>query len=93
MPTHTPLFGVLVAGVIVIVAGLTFFPALALGPILEHLSTVRTETIMTATLTPDPAQRPPKVRTKAAGDEVDLRSGDRRRRHRSTRSRSSTRAR
>jgi K+-transporting ATPase ATPase A chain len=37
-PTHTPLFGVLVAGVIAIVAGLTFFPALALGPILEHLS-------------------------------------------------------
>jgi potassium-transporting ATPase potassium-binding subunit len=37
--THTPLFGVLVAGVIFIVAGLTFFPALALGPILEHLST------------------------------------------------------
>ena len=38
MPTHTPLFGVLVVGVVVIVAGLTFFPALALGPILEHLS-------------------------------------------------------
>ena len=38
MPTHTPLFGFLVAGVIIIVAGLTFFPALALGPILEHLS-------------------------------------------------------
>ncbi len=38
MPTHTVLFGVLVTGVIVIVAGLTFFPALALGPILEHLS-------------------------------------------------------
>jgi K+-transporting ATPase ATPase A chain len=38
MPTHTPLFGALVAGVIFIVAGLTFFPALALGPILEHLS-------------------------------------------------------
>ena len=37
-PTHTPLFGVLVTGVIVIVAGLTFFPALALGPILEHLT-------------------------------------------------------
>jgi potassium-transporting ATPase potassium-binding subunit len=37
MPTNTPLFGVLVAGVIAIVAGLTFFPALALGPILEHL--------------------------------------------------------
>jgi potassium-transporting ATPase potassium-binding subunit len=38
LPTHTPLFGVLLAGVIAIVAGLTFFPALALGPILEHLS-------------------------------------------------------
>ena len=38
MPTHTPLFGALVVGVVVIVAGLTFFPALALGPILEHLS-------------------------------------------------------
>ncbi len=38
LPTHTPLFGTLVAGVVVIVTGLTFFPALALGPILEHLS-------------------------------------------------------
>ncbi|HRA86270.1 MAG: potassium-transporting ATPase subunit KdpA [Ilumatobacteraceae bacterium] len=38
MPTHNALFGFLVAGVIAIVAGLTFFPALALGPILEHLS-------------------------------------------------------
>ncbi|HQV57622.1 MAG TPA: potassium-transporting ATPase subunit KdpA, partial [Ilumatobacteraceae bacterium] len=38
MPTHTALFGGLVAGVALIVAGLTFFPALALGPILEHLS-------------------------------------------------------
>jgi K+-transporting ATPase ATPase A chain len=38
LPTHTALYGVLLAGVIVIVAGLTFFPALALGPILEHLS-------------------------------------------------------
>jgi K+-transporting ATPase ATPase A chain len=37
-PTHTPLFVTLVIGVIVIVAGLTFFPALALGPIVEHLS-------------------------------------------------------
>lgn len=38
MPTHNALFGFLLAGVIAIVAGLTFFPALALGPILEHLS-------------------------------------------------------
>ncbi len=37
-PTHTALYGVLVLGVVVIVAGLTFFPALALGPIVEHLS-------------------------------------------------------
>ena len=38
LPTHTPLFGVLIAGVVLVVTGLTFFPALALGPILEHLS-------------------------------------------------------
>ncbi|MCU1504596.1 MAG: kdpA, partial [Ilumatobacteraceae bacterium] len=38
LPTHTGLFGFLVVGVVIIVAGLTFFPALALGPILEHLS-------------------------------------------------------
>ena len=38
MPTHNALFGFLLTGVIAIVAGLTFFPALALGPILEHLS-------------------------------------------------------
>jgi K+-transporting ATPase ATPase A chain len=38
VPTHTPLFGGLVIGVTIVVAGLTFFPALALGPIVEHLS-------------------------------------------------------
>jgi potassium-transporting ATPase potassium-binding subunit len=38
LPTHTPLFSGLIVGVIVIVAGLTYFPALALGPILEHLT-------------------------------------------------------
>ena len=36
-PTDTPLFGGLVLGVVLIVAGLTFFPVLALGPIVEHL--------------------------------------------------------
>jgi K+-transporting ATPase ATPase A chain len=36
-PTDTPLFGGLLAGVVLIVAGLTFFPVLALGPIVEHL--------------------------------------------------------
>ncbi|MGE3835985.1 MAG: potassium-transporting ATPase subunit KdpA [Acidimicrobiia bacterium] len=37
-PTHSPLFVGLTIGVVVIVGGLTFFPALALGPIVEHLS-------------------------------------------------------
>lgn len=37
-PTHTPLFAGVVVGVVVIVAGLTFFPALALGPVVEHLA-------------------------------------------------------
>lgn len=38
LPTHTPLFVSLLVGVIVLVSGLTFFPALALGPIAEALS-------------------------------------------------------
>ncbi len=37
-PTDNGLFAGLMIGVIVIVAGLTFFPALALGPIVEHLA-------------------------------------------------------
>jgi potassium-transporting ATPase potassium-binding subunit len=36
-PVTTPLFSLLLVGVIVIVGSLTFFPALSLGPILEHL--------------------------------------------------------
>jgi potassium-transporting ATPase potassium-binding subunit len=36
-PVTTPLFSVLLVGVIIIVGALTFFPALSLGPILEHL--------------------------------------------------------
>ncbi len=35
-PTDTPLFADLLAGVILIFGGLQFFPALALGPIVEH---------------------------------------------------------
>ena len=35
-PTHGPLFVGLLVGVIVIVGALTFFPALSLGPIVEH---------------------------------------------------------
>ncbi len=37
-PTHGPLFVGLVVGMILIVGGLTFFPALALGPIVEHVA-------------------------------------------------------
>ena len=36
-PVTTPLFSTLLMGVIIIVGALTFFPALSLGPILEHL--------------------------------------------------------
>lgn len=37
LPTHTPLFVVLLIGVVIIVGALSFIPALALGPIVEHL--------------------------------------------------------
>jgi K+-transporting ATPase ATPase A chain len=37
-PTHGPLFIGLLVGVILIIGGLTFFPALALGPIVEHFA-------------------------------------------------------
>ena len=37
LPTHGLLFGVLLAGTTLLVAGLTFFPAMALGPIAEAL--------------------------------------------------------
>jgi K+-transporting ATPase ATPase A chain len=40
LPTHGPLFVVLLIGVVVIVGALTFVPALALGPIVEHLQMV-----------------------------------------------------
>ncbi len=37
LPTHTPLFVALLVAVVVIVGALTFVPALALGPVVEHL--------------------------------------------------------
>jgi K+-transporting ATPase ATPase A chain len=37
LPTHTPLFVVMLISVVLIVGALTFIPALALGPIVEHL--------------------------------------------------------
>ncbi len=40
LPTHTPLFIVMLISVVVIVGALTFLPALALGPIVEHLKMI-----------------------------------------------------
>jgi K+-transporting ATPase ATPase A chain len=37
LPTHTPLFVAMLVGVVIIIGALTFFPALALGPIVEQL--------------------------------------------------------
>jgi len=36
-PTNTPLFAALLTGVVAIVVGLTYFPVVALGPVVEHL--------------------------------------------------------
>jgi K+-transporting ATPase ATPase A chain len=41
LPTHTPLFVALLIGVVILVGALTFLPALALGPIVEHLMMVK----------------------------------------------------
>lgn len=43
-PTDGPLFVGLLVGVILIVVGLTFFPALAIGPIVEHLAMIHGQT-------------------------------------------------
>jgi K+-transporting ATPase ATPase A chain len=37
LPTHGPLFVALLVGTVVLVGALTYIPALALGPIVEHL--------------------------------------------------------
>ncbi len=41
LPTHSPLFVIWLVAVVLILGGLTFFPALALGPIAEHLAIFR----------------------------------------------------
>ncbi|MGE0211199.1 MAG: potassium-transporting ATPase subunit KdpA [Parvibaculaceae bacterium] len=43
-PTHTPLFVGLLIGIIIIMGGLQFFPALALGPIVEHFAMLAGQT-------------------------------------------------
>ena len=40
LPTHTPVFILMLVAVVIIVGALTFVPALALGPIVEHLQLV-----------------------------------------------------
>ncbi|MBF0164646.1 MAG: potassium-transporting ATPase subunit KdpA [Magnetococcales bacterium] len=40
LPTHTPLFVILLIGTVIVVGALTFLPALALGPIVEHVQMV-----------------------------------------------------
>jgi K+-transporting ATPase ATPase A chain len=40
LPTHTPLFVGMLAAVVIVVGALTFVPALALGPVADHLSMV-----------------------------------------------------
>jgi K+-transporting ATPase ATPase A chain len=37
LPTHTPLFVALLVSIVLLLGALTFLPALALGPIVEHL--------------------------------------------------------
>jgi K+-transporting ATPase ATPase A chain len=41
LPTHTPLFITMLVGVVLLVGALTFVPALALGPVVEHLQMLK----------------------------------------------------
>jgi K+-transporting ATPase ATPase A chain len=40
LPTDSPTFSLLLVGVVLIIGALTFFPALALGPVVEHLQMI-----------------------------------------------------
>jgi K+-transporting ATPase ATPase A chain len=46
LPTHTPLFAVLLMITVIMVGALTFVPALALGPIVEHLQMIQPTKVM-----------------------------------------------
>jgi potassium-transporting ATPase potassium-binding subunit len=43
-PTDTPLFAGLLIGIILILGGLQFFPAIALGPVVEHFAMLAGQT-------------------------------------------------
>src|SRR5207249_2980391 len=47
LPTHGPLFVGLLVGTVIVVGALTFFPALSLGPILEHFLMLDGKVVMT----------------------------------------------
>jgi K+-transporting ATPase ATPase A chain len=40
LATHTPLFVLLLIATVIVIGALTFVPALALGPVVEHLQMV-----------------------------------------------------
>jgi potassium-transporting ATPase potassium-binding subunit len=46
LPTHTPLFVVLLIGTVLMVGALNFIPALALGPVVEHLMMIGASSVV-----------------------------------------------
>lgn len=46
LPTHSELCVGLLVGTVLIVGGLTFLPALALGPVVEHLAMLTGQTVL-----------------------------------------------
>ena len=53
LPTHGPLFVGLLVGTVVIVGALTFFPALSLGPIVEHFLMHQRQAVLDGHAFPD----------------------------------------
>ena len=70
LPTHTPLFVVLLVGTVLLVGALTFVPALALGPDRRTFADDRSKLIHGSVDDHDLTQSPPAVRSadRAAGD-------------------------
>jgi K+-transporting ATPase ATPase A chain len=58
LPTHTPLFVGLLASTVVLVGALTFIPALALGPVVEHLTLPERVSELRAATTSDSGSTP-----------------------------------
>ena len=81
-PTHGPLFVGLLVGVILIIGGLTFFPALALGPIVEHFAMLAKIDVLTKFISELTSMETSKLAQADAGlgpaRSQDRRAGDRR---------------